>query len=177
MTWSEPEPLGERSFETRYVTPGLDARLVFDCHREPRKLDVTFAAPDFSSQLVELLKPFASPAVISPAQVVLFDRPGYFRLILVPGRLQAVLRKAAPLRVLAELLAQLEQVTGPVLLRPADCPERALSLAEAQVHIDDRLCTRCLACVLPHVQSRQQPPATPPDEPLGPQASPSEKVA
>lgn len=166
MAWSEPDPVGDRGFETTFVGRGFAARLVFDCHHEPRKLEVSLDAgrAGLFDALVEHLTPFARPQVISPGQLVIFDRAGYFRLLLIPGRLQALLRKDAPLQVIAELLAQLARAHGeaePPPLRSSDCPVDAIR-SEGALHIDPLRCTHCLDCVRPYARAELLPSSTPP---------------
>lgn len=197
MPWSDPDPVGERGFETTYSGRGFRARLIFDCHREPRKLEVSLAprgdrdvpdprgAPQWDA-LIEHLKPFGAPRVISPGQLVLFDRPGYFRLNLIPGRLQALLRKEAPLSVVAELITQLSRACGEdtvPALSAQDCPVGAIMLAgeretrdkdpgvtprenaatAVHLHIDSARCTHCLDCVRPYAAGTLLPSGEGPD--------------
>lgn len=189
MPWSEPDPVGERGFETTYSGRGFRARLVFDCHHEPRKLEVSLApersAPLWES-LIEHLKPFGAPRVISPGQLVLFDRPGYFRLNLIPGRLQALLRKEAPLSVVAELITQLSRACGEdtvPALSARDCPVGAITSADERgsrdrdpgvpsredgataihLRIDSARCTCCLDCVRPYAAGALLPSGEGPD--------------
>lgn len=166
MAWSEPDPVGDRGFETTFAGRGFAARLVFDCHHEPRKLEVSLDAgrAGLFEALVEHLTPFARPQVISAGQLVIFDRAGYFRLLLIPGRLQALLRKDAPLQVIAELMAQLARAHGasePPPLRSNDCPVAAIR-SEGGTHIDAQRCTHCLDCVRPYARSELLPARTPP---------------
>lgn len=189
MPWSEPDPVGERGFETTYSGRGFHARLVFDCHREPRKLEVSLAMDRVDrtwDSLIEHLKPFGDPRVISPGQLVLFDRPGYFRLNLIPGRLQALLRKDAPLTVIAELLTQLVRACGEDVtpaLSTEDCPVGAIAIAAesgssdpgtgvathanretaARLRIDSARCTHCLDCVRPYAAGVLLPSGEGPD--------------
>lgn len=186
MPWSEPDPVGERGFETTYSGRGFRARLVFDCHHEPRKLEVSLFGDRGLDSLIEHLKPFAAPRVVSPGQLVLFDRPGYFRLNLIPGRLQALLRKDAPLSVIAELITQLSRAYDEDIakaLSPADCPVGAIALAAraeardegagvathvdggaaARLRIDGARCTNCLDCVRPYAAGALLPSGTAPD--------------
>jgi hypothetical protein len=170
MAWSDPDPVGERGFETTYSGRGFRARLVFDCHHEPRKLEVSLEGDTISAALIEHLKPFAPPRVISPEQLVLFDRTGYFRLLLIPGRLQALLRKDAPLSVIAELITQLARAHGEdavPALRASDCPLGAIGIEEkgsdggaaGRLRIDEPRCTRCLDCVRPYASGGLLPSA------------------
>lgn len=189
MPWSEPDPVGERGFETTYFGHGFRARLVFDCHHEPRKLEVSLADDRDARiwhSLVEHLKPFGAPRVISPGQLILFDRPGYFRLNVIPGRLQALLRKDAPLSVIAELLTQLGRACGEDVAPPlssADCPLDAISISArpeandestgiappvnretaARLRIDSARCTNCLDCVRPYAAGARLPSCEGPD--------------
>jgi hypothetical protein len=166
MAWSEPDPVGDRGFETTFSGSGFGARLVFDCHHEPRKLEVSLdpGRAGLFDALVEHLTPFARPQVISPGQLVVFDRAGYFRLLLIPGRLQALLRKDAPLQVIAELMAQLARAHGatePPPLKSSDCPVAAIR-TEGGLRIDLGRCPHCLDCVRPHAGAALLPSRTPP---------------
>ncbi|MFO0576345.1 MAG: hypothetical protein U1A78_20265 [Polyangia bacterium] len=166
MAWSEPDPVGDRGFETTFLGRDFAARLVFDCHHEPRKLEVSLDAgrAGLFDALVEHLTPFAPPQVISAGQLVIFDRAGYFRLLLIPGRLQALLRKDAPLQVVAELLAQLARAHGasePPPHTSSDCAAGAIR-SEGVTHIDAQRCTRCLDCVRPYARAELLPSRTPP---------------
>lgn len=172
MSWSEPDPVGAQGFETTFSGRGFAARLVFDCHHEPRKLEVTLrdtSAALFAS-LTEQLTPFGAPQIVSPGQLIIFDRTGYFRLLLIPGRLQALLRKDAPLSVIAELLLQIARACDPAQappLRASDCPFGAITGSgatddPARPCIDGARCTHCLECVRPHVAATLQPSSAPP---------------
>jgi ferredoxin len=164
MPWSQLDPISGAGYETLYQGSGFSARLLFDCHREARKLEVQFtAAEQLSDAVLEHLKPFGSPVVVSPGQLVIIDREGYFRLYLIPGRLQALLRKAAPLSVLGELMGQIERAMRKERCDgcPQLCPAGALSYAGDTLVIDGR-CTRCLDCVRHHASPMLTPPAAPP---------------
>ena len=174
MEWSQPERIGEAGYETLYGGTGFRARLIFDCHQEARKLEVVFPPRDaIPARLIEHLKPFGKPAVITPDQLVIFDRVGYFRLYVVPSRLQALLRKSAPLSVLAELLSQIERAEQHATCAecPSLCKVDALTYADGDasagvgtgllLRIDDARCTRCLDCVHHHLRERHLPPASP----------------
>lgn len=170
MEWSQPERIGDAGYETQYGGTAFRARLIFDCHQEARKLEVVFPARDaIPERLIEHLKPFGKPAVVTPGQLVIFDRVGYFRLYVVPSRLQALLRKSAPLSVLAELLSQIERAEQHAVCAecPSLCKAGALTYEEAgagsglALRIDDARCTRCLDCVRHHLSERHLPPASP----------------
>lgn len=170
MGWCEPDPVGERGFETSYrstVTPSLVARLVFDCHAEPRRLEVTLPEAGFPDRVLAHLRPLGRPFVVGPG-LALLDRAGYFRINLVPSRLQALVRKEAPLSVIAELIALLEAAHGGPRLQAADCPVAALTYVDGRLQIDDRGCTACLDCVRPAVRAEYLPPSRLIDDPRQP---------
>lgn len=172
MGWSEPEPVGERGFETSYRSTKFVARLTFDCHHEPRKLEVRLPADEFPAVLLDHLRPFSIPFVVAAGQLVILDREGYFRINLVPGRLQALLRKQAPLSVVAELIAQLEAAYGQSAMHAADCRSGALSWQDGRLQIDEARCTHCLDCLRPLLRADHLPPAQPAADdarPVGPQ--------
>lgn len=165
--WSPPDPIDGSGFETVYTGHGFRARLLFDCHRDARKLEITLQdGSEFPYGLLEYLKPFGVPQVVSPGQLVLIDRVGYFRLYLIPGRLQALLRKTAPLSVIGELLTQVERglKAEPCEACAPGCPQQAISYPSGSFTIDDRTCTRCLDCLSHHVQAQYTPPPTPRQE-------------
>ncbi|MBL9002603.1 MAG: hypothetical protein JNJ46_00085 [Myxococcales bacterium] len=186
MGWSEPEPVGERGTETSYrsrAVPQLAARLVFDCHAEPRRLEVTLPDGKAHIGLRIALRPLGRPVVIGTsdpegiASLLIVDRPGYFRLNAVPGRLQALVRKAAPLSVVAELLALLEAALGGPRLHVEACTAGALSYATGALQIDDARCTACLDCVRPLVHEQHVPPAQPVDDEARPGRAPAHEGA
>lgn len=169
MSWSELESADGQGHQCQYQGRGFFARLDFDCHGDPRKVEIRpSAGAVFAASVIEHLKPFAEPVLVVPGQLAIVDREGYFRLYVSPGRIQAQLRKDAPLSVIAELLTQLEQAQAGVAC--ADCPQicRAEALryeAEAGVlQIDSRRCTRCLDCVRHHLDARRIPPSSPTTE-------------
>lgn len=160
LGWTEPDPVGERGFETSYRSTGSTsfvARLLFDCHADPRRLEVALPEPGFSDSVLTCLRPFGR--ALRLGQLAIVDRPGYFRINLVPGRLQALVRKEAPRSVLAELIAQLEAVHDGPQPQATDCAVGALSYATGRLQIDDALCTGCLDCVRPLVRAEYLPPA------------------
>jgi hypothetical protein len=57
MTWSDVDRVGENGHESTFVGPDFQARLLFDCHGDRRKLEVSHerGLPD---GLLEHLKPF-----------------------------------------------------------------------------------------------------------------------
>lgn len=150
---------------------GFSARLDFDCHGDPRKIEIRpDAGSSFPDSLLEYLKPFAEPVVVVPGQLAIVDRAGYFRLYVSPGRVQAQLRKEAPLTVVGELLTQLERAQADQGKGCAECPRlcQAAALAyeagDGTLRIDSRRCTRCLDCVRHHFEPLRVPPARQPSE-------------
>ena len=85
-----------------------------------------------------------------------------------PSRLQALVRKEAPLSVIAELIALLEAAHGGPRLQAADCPVAALTYVDGRLQIDDRGCTACLDCVRPAVRAEYLPPSRLIDDPRQP---------
>lgn len=165
MPWSELEDSDGLGQKSEYQGHGFTARLDFDCHGDARKLEVRpTAGSRFAPALLEHLKPFAEPVVVMPGQLAIVDRPGYFRLYVSPGRLQAQLRKEAPLSVIAELLAQVERAQTAAIC--ATCPSLCLATAlayqtaDGSLQIDDRRCTHCLDCVRHHLEAAHVPPAS-----------------
>jgi hypothetical protein len=140
------------------VAPQLVARLLFDCHGEPRRLEVTLPEGGIPEAVQRYLRPFGAPLWVATGGLAIVDRPGYFRLTMVPGRLQAILRKQAPLAVVAELVAQLEAALSGRPLRESDCAAGALRYAEGTLTIDGGRCTACLDCVRPGVRAEHLPP-------------------
>ena len=178
MGWSEPEPVGDRGFETSYRSTKFVARLTFDCHHEPRRLEVRLPADDFPGALLDHLRPFAVPFIVAEGQLAILDRHGYFRINLVPGRLQALLRKQAPPTVVAELIAQLEATYTQSGMQPADCQYGALSRTADRLQVDDARCTHCLDCVRPRLRADHLPPSQPAqDAPRPVQATAPEETA
>lgn len=166
MAWSEFDPIGERGREATFSTAQLSARLILDCHSQPRKLEISFPAGP-PAGLLEALRPFARPVVVRAGELAWFDREGYFRLYVVPAGVRVVLRKAAPAQVVAELLAQLERVVQPVVCQScvAGCAARALSYVGNRLFVDEERCTACLDCVRHHVEPRHYAPTPSEDEP------------
>ena len=163
MPWSELEDTDGSGQQSLYQGHGFTARLDFDCHGDARKLEVRpTVASQFAPTLLEHLKPFAAPVIVVPEQLAIIDRPGYFRLYVSPGRLQAQLRKEAPLSVVSELLTQIERAQSAATCPtcPRLCAAAALSYAPADgsLHIDSRLCTHCLDCVRHHQDNTRLPP-------------------
>lgn len=164
MPWSELEASDGLGQRCSYQGPGFCAHLDFDCHGDPRKLEIRpTPGAMFAAALLEHLKPFGEPVIVVPGQLAIVDRAGYFRLYVSPGRLQAQLRKEAPLSVIAELLTQLERAQlGSTC---ADCPRlcHAAALdyhaADGGLRIDSLRCTRCLDCVHHHLAPHRLPPA------------------
>jgi ferredoxin len=158
--WSELERVGERGRETTYSSSRLKARLVLDCHREPRTLDVEFA--DFGGgpppRIIEAMRPFGRAVTVVPGSLAILDRERYFRLYIYPRGVRAVLRKAATPSVFAELVAQLERAADGRGCEEcvALCPEGAIR-ATSPGDIDDARCTACLACVQHHVAPQHVP--------------------
>ena len=165
MAWSELEDTDGHGQRSTYQGHGYTARLEFDCHGDARKLEVRPTDGSlFAASLLEHLKPFAEPAVVVLGQLAIIDRSGYFRLYVSPGRLQAQLRKEAPLRVVSELLAQVEraQTAAVCTACPSLCAVAALGYHDSRLHIDSRLCTHCLDCVGHHCDAARVPPACTP---------------
>lgn len=163
MAWSELEATDGRGHMSVYQGHGFGARLEFDCHGDPRKIEIRpTAGTVFSAALLEYLKPFAEPAVIVPGQLAIVDRARYFRLYVSPARLQVQLRKEAPLTVVGELLTQLERAQKPMPCAtcPSLCQAAALEYgaADGELHIDSQRCTRCLDCVRHHLDPVCTPP-------------------
>src|SRR3954467_14860111 len=149
MPWNELEDTDGRGQRSTYQGSGFTAHLDFDCHGDARKLEVR-PHSQFAAALLEHLKPFGEPVVVVPGQLAIIDRPGYFRLYVSPGRLQAQLRKEAPLSVVGELLTQVERAQTATACAPCPSLCRAAALtypADGSLQIDDRRCTRCLDCV------------------------------
>lgn len=166
MSWSELEAADGLGQQSRYLGQGFSARLDFDCHGDPRKVELR-PAPEtsFAAGLIEHLKPFAEPVIVVPGQLAIVDRSGYFRLYVSPGRIQAQLRKDAPLTVVGELLTQIEraQAAAGCADCPSVCQAAALSYDSAgSLRIDSSRCTRCLDCVRHHLAPERVPPAGPP---------------
>ena len=164
MPWSELEATAGRGQRCSYQGPGFFAHLDFDCHGDPRKLEVRpTPGESFVPTLLEHLKPFAEPVIVVPGQLAIVDRAGYFRLYVSPGRLQAQLRKEAPLSVIAELLTQLEraQLGAACAHCPRLCSAAALTYDPAApgLRIDSQRCTRCLDCVRHHIEPHHLPPS------------------
>ena len=165
MAWSEIEAADGQGQQCRYEGRGFSARLDFDCHGDPRKVEIRpTGGAVFAAAVIEYLKPFAEPVLVVPGQLATVDRSGYFRLYVSPSRIQAQLRKEAPLSVVGELLTQLERAQEGVAC--ADCPQicQAEALhyeaADGTLRIDSRRCTRCLDCVRHHLDPRRIPPAS-----------------
>lgn len=166
MPWSELEAADGLGQQSRYLGQGFFARLDFDCHGDPRKVEIRPApGAAFATGLVEYLKPFAEPVIVVPGQLAILDRSGYFRLYVSPGRIQAQLRKDAPLTVIGELLTQLERAQADALCAgcPGVCQAAALSYdaADGGLRIDSGRCTRCLDCVRHHFAPDRVPPSGP----------------
>jgi ferredoxin len=164
--WSTLERVGENGRETSYRAPGLSARLVLDCHREPRTLEVEFDEGP-PPRLLEALRPFGRAVVVVPGQLAILDRERYFRLYINHRGVRAILRKAATPSVFAELVAQLERATanagGGCAACVALCEAGALGPGSAS-DVDDARCTACLACVRHHVAGHHFPVLTDEDD-------------
>ena len=163
MSWSELEASDGRGHMSVYQGHGFDARLDFDCHGDPRKIEIRPTAGTlFAPALLEYLKPFGEPAVIVPGQLAIVDRAGYFRLYVSPARLQVQLRKEAPLAVVGELLTQLERAQDPMPCAtcPSLCQAAAIEYGAAagELRIDSQRCTHCLDCVRHHLEPVRTPP-------------------
>lgn len=165
MSWSELEAADGQGQQCRYQGRGFSARLDFDCHGDPRKVEIRpSAGAVFAPTVIEHLKPFAEPVLVVPGQLAIVDRSGYFRLYVSPSRIQAQLRKDAPLSVIGELLTQLEQAQAGVGC--ADCPQICKAAAlrfeatDGALQIDSSRCTRCLDCVRHHLDPRRIPPSS-----------------
>ena len=175
MAWSELEDTDGRGQRSTYHGHGFAAYLDFDCHGDPRKLEVRpTAGATFAATLLEYLKPFAEPVVVVPGQLSIVDRAGYFRLYVSPGRLQAQLRKEAPLAVVGELLTQVERAqTGESC---TTCPTLCATGALAQQKVDgslrsaSRCCTHCLDCVRHHCDPARVPPSSTLSDPPRPES-------
>ena len=167
MPWSELEDSDGHGHKSMYHGHEFEARLDFDCHGDPRKLEVRPTTGSlFAASLLEHLKPFAEPVVVVPGQLAIVDRPGYFRLYISPSRLQAQLRKDAPLSVVGELLTQVEraQTATTCATCPSVCLTGALAYGQAdcRLQIDSRRCTHCLDCVRHHLDAGRVPSASAP---------------
>jgi ferredoxin len=164
--WSALERVGEKGREALYRADGLRARLVLDCHREPRTLEVEFDDGP-PPRLLEALRPFGRAVVVAPGQLAILDRERYFRLYINQRGVRAILRKAAAPSVFAELVAQLERAVagseGGCAACVALCETGALGPASAS-DVDDARCTGCLACVQHHVAGHHFPVLTDEDD-------------
>jgi hypothetical protein len=160
--WSRAEACGEKAREALLEAPGLRARLLYDCHRDARKLDVELEGHE-PEPLVGVLSMFGAPHEIAPGALTIIDREGYFRLYVVPSGLRVTLRKAAPPRVVAELLGAVlatlpaSRGVGPAL-DEARCEVGALTHGERGPRVAPH-CTRCLACTHAAARRELEPPA------------------
>lgn len=122
--WDEPVRVGERGRECTYRSDWINARLIADCHRDPRKLEITFRRPPLWP-LEDVVRVLGAPQVISPGALAVLDCPGAYLLHVLTDRVHATLRKAAPMVVVQDILVLMESAAGgPPLLPHTHLPKR-----------------------------------------------------
>jgi hypothetical protein len=144
LGWSGLEPVGEKGSEAFWSTPSLTGRLVYDCHRAPRKLELTFPA-EARETLLAHLQVFGPPVTVMPGALTVVDRDGYFRLHITETRVHATLRKSAGRRHVGALMVQLRRAVGELPPHPQEPCRHTEPSGPAGV-----ACLRCLQALEEH---------------------------